>query len=199
MRFLSFLATFVVLFGFSVAFLAMVDSLPEPDGTPTASNGAGPLDEMTHPDVVEMPVRIEARDVGVYATVANPDSTDIEVLDAALLNGAVRYPASARLGEDGTVLIFGHSSHLPIVRNQAYKAFNEIQDLEEGQVVSVYSESAEYRYRVVGVRLAKATEDVIELPAEGKHLVLVTCNSFGTKSDRWVVTADFAGSYPVRQ
>jgi len=47
------------------------------------------------------------------------------------------------------------------------------------------------------VRLANATEDVIELPSTGKFLTLVTCDSFGTKSDRFVVTAQFQAAYTI--
>ena len=110
---------------------------------------------------------------------------------------AARCATRPRLGEEGTVLIFGHSSYLPIVRNQNYKAFNGIQKLKVGETVSVYSATAEYRYTVTGVRLANATEDVIELPSTGKFLTLVTCDSFGTKSDRFVVTAQFQAAYTI--
>ena len=145
----------------------------------------------------EIPLRIVAKSIGLDKTIANPSSTDVEVLDAALQGGTVRYPTSARLGEEGTVLIFGHSSYLPIVRNQNYKAFNGIQKLKAGDTVSVYSASAEYRYTVTGVRLANAAEDVIELPSTGKFLTMVTCDSFGKKTDRFVVTAKFEGAYTL--
>jgi LPXTG-site transpeptidase (sortase) family protein len=83
------------------------------------------------------------------------------------------------------------------VHNQAYKTFNGIQKLKNGATVSVYSGTTEYRYKVTGVRLANATEDVVELPTNGKFLTLVTCDSFGTKSDRFVVTAEFEGEYSL--
>ena len=119
------------------------------------------------------------------------------VVEDWLGGGAVRYPTSAMLGVNGTVLLFGHSSYLPVVYNRAYKAFNKIQDLKTGEVISVYSGAKEYRYKVVGVRLADATDDVIELPADGKYLTLVTCDSFGRKTSRFVVTASFAGAYEL--
>ena len=96
------------------------------------------------------------------------------------------------------MLLFGHSSYLNSVFNSAYKTFNDIQKLRTGDVVSIYSRNTEYRYRVVGVRLAKATntDEVIDLSANrGKRLTLVTCNSFGAKSDRFVVEAEFVGKY----
>src|SRR3989344_6378435 len=170
----AFSLTFVALFALVFVFLAGVDALPEPAGSQNSSQkvlgSASPRPDHFAQDSAnpEMSVRIIAKSIGLDKPVVNPTSTDIDVLDAALLDGTVRYPTSARLGEEGTVLIFGHSSYLPIVRNQNYKAFNSIQKLKPGETVSVYSATAEYRYTVTGVRLADASEDVIELPATGK-------------------------------
>src|SRR3989344_5622448 len=172
----AFAFTFVALFALSFTFLAGVDMLPEPVGLQNPEqNGLVEAEPTRGPFVrdsanPEMPVRIVAKSIGLDKTVANPDATDVDTLDKALLDGTVRYPTSARLGEEGTVLIFGHSSYLPIVRNQNYKAFNGIQKLKVGETVSVYSATAEYRYTVTGVRLANATEDVIELPAAASSL-----------------------------
>jgi LPXTG-site transpeptidase (sortase) family protein len=145
----------------------------------------------------DAPVRIMAKTIGMNVSVSNPTSSDVDVLDTALLKGAVRYPTSALLGVDGTVLLFGHSSYLPIVHNQNYKAFDGIQNLKVGETISVYSATREYRYSVVSVKLADATQDVVQLPATGKHLILVTCDSFTKKTNRFVVTADFVGTYSL--
>jgi LPXTG-site transpeptidase (sortase) family protein len=199
MRFFSFAATFVVLFGLTYVFLAMVDALPEPRGTTNTEVVDEPID--TPVGVAEQPVRIEARDVGLDSKIITPASLDVDVLNAAVDRAAVHYPSSGLLGQNGTVLLMGHSSHLPIVHNQAFKTFNGIEKLKEGQVISVYSGTTEYRYTVKEVRFAKAVAhtdgDVIELRTDGKYLTLVTCDNFGVKSDRWIVTADFAGAYSI--
>lgn len=137
----------------------------------------------------EAPMGIEIPSVGVKANVNNPTATDIPTLDEALLSGAVRYPTSAKLGEEGNVLIFGHSSYLPVVHNQSFKAFNEIANLEVGEPIVVYSEGRRYVYAVETVRAADVDNDAIPLSRDGALLTLVTCNSFGDKSDRYIVTA----------
>lgn len=191
----AFSASFVALFLLSYVFLFGVGATPEPKvadaDTLTRSQESA---EQVAP---EAPVRVVAGAIGLDIKVNNPVSTKIAVLDEALLTGAVRYPSSAVLGAEGTVLLFGHSSYLPVVHNQAYRAFNEIQNLKTGQIVSVYSTTAEFRYEVTGVRLADATEDVVELPPTGKHLVLVTCDTFSKKTSRFIVTADFVGTYAL--
>ncbi len=171
--------------------MAYVDALPD-NGTDTPSVNT-PLDIQTvPPGVAEAPTRIVAKDIKLDVAISNPDSSDADVLDAALLKGGVHYPSSANLNENGTVLLFGHSSYLPIVHNQNYKAFDGIQNLKTGEIISVFSATKEYRYAVTEVRVANAEEDVVELPSDKQYLTLITCDSFATKSDRYVVTAVLA-------
>jgi LPXTG-site transpeptidase (sortase) family protein len=200
----AFFMSFVVLFVLTVGFLGVVDALPEsqaPSKTVATSPAVNQNPKSQGTAVAqtqsELPVRVAASAVGMDIKVLNPNSTNVEKLDEALLSGAVRYPTSAKLGVNGTVLLFGHSSYLPIVHNQNYKGFNGIQNLKKGDTISVYSGTTEYRYSVVSVRVADATEDVVELPTTGKHLVLVTCDSFSKKTSRFVVTADIVGTYSL--
>jgi LPXTG-site transpeptidase (sortase) family protein len=140
------------------------------------------------------PDRLVIPALGKDLPVSNPQTTNIEALDEALKSSVVRYPTSGLLGEDGTnTLIFGHSSYLPVVRNKLYKAFNEIQDLKVGDKIEAVAEGTVYEYKVVRVYRASALDDSIALTV-GKHrITLLTCNSFGEKSDRWVVEAEFVG------
>jgi len=158
---------------------------PRSTSTPVRQN----IDTLFEAGEGESPVGIEIPSVGVKANVVNPTSTDIRTLDEALLSGAVRYPTSAKLGEEGNVLLFGHSSYLPIVQNQSFKAFNEISKLEPGAPIVVYSEGRRYVYAVETVREADVENDAIPLSRDGSMLTLVTCNSFGDTSDRFIVTA----------
>lgn len=191
----TFAVAFLVFFALAYAFLSAAGATPDP--VTTTENAPVATDIAAATSTPELPVRIVAQSVGLDASVSNPDSTDVDVLDQALLKGAVRYPTTAMLGQDGTTVIFGHSSYLPIVHNQAYKTFDGIQNLKTGDIVSVYSDSVEYRYSVVGVKVADATQDSVDLPSSGQHLTLVTCDSFASKSNRFVVTADFVGTYAL--
>lgn len=137
----------------------------------------------------ELPVRIVIPSIGIETTVANPTATDIPSLDRALLGGAVRYPGTGALGEKGNVLMFGHSSHLPVVHNQAYKAFNDIQNLKPGDPIFVYGEEKTYVYAVEKVEQANTSTGAIPLEADGAKITLATCDNFGSKSDRFLVTA----------
>lgn len=194
LKILGFLIATATIFFLSFAVLLAFDFVPE-----TKSESAPVVQKVESTpaaiEKVEEPVRIVAKDIGLDASIVNPVSKNIAVLDKALLSGAVRYPGTALLGEEGTTLLFGHSSYLPIVRNKNYQIFNDVQELEKGSIVSVYSDTREYRYEVVSVEQAKATADRISLEQNGRFLKLVTCNTFGAKEDRFVVTAQFIGVY----
>lgn len=192
----AYAATFVALFALTYAFLAWTGVTPD-DGAVNVDITQAAHTAPATTASPEYPARVVAKDIGLDAEVSNPATTSVDILDNALLRGAVHYPTSALLGTDGTVLLFGHSSYLPVVYNQHYKTFDGIQNLKAGETVSVYSGTTEYRYTVTDVHLANAEQDVIQLPQSGRHLVLVTCDSFSTKSSRYVVSADFAGAYSL--
>jgi LPXTG-site transpeptidase (sortase) family protein len=143
------------------------------------------------------PSRIRIPAIDLDLPVLNPSTRDIAALDAVLKDGPARYVDSALLGEKGNVLIFGHSSHLPVVHNQMYKAFNRIPDLEEGDTIEVEGEGKVYTYRVLEVRGVDAEEGIIDLSREGNRLTIVTCDTLTSKSARFVVDAELIGSYAL--
>ena len=199
----SFLGVFAIVFLGSVGVLGRLNLLPEvpPVSTAvvaTAQERQSALARATAPaPVPELPTKIAIPAIGLSARIANPTTTDVATLDRALLTGAVRYPTSARLGESGNIVLFGHSSYLPVVGNQAYKTFNGIQKLVTDDVITVYSSGTAYTYRVRNVEIKNTTIDGIPLLTTGRVLMLVTCNSFGAKEDRFVVTADFVERHSI--
>lgn len=144
-----------------------------------------------------LPERLLIESLDIDLNVVNPTTTDIAVLDAELMNGAVRYPTSGVLGENGkNIVIFGHSARIPTYRGM-YRAFNDIEQLNEGETIALQGSGKEYVYRVSRVYKKDANTDEIALGANNNKLTLVTCDGFGKKSDRWIVEADFIGSYDL--
>ncbi len=140
------------------------------------------------------PTRMVIPKLGTDLPINNPQTRNIALLDEELKTGAVRYPDSATLGVDGgNVLLFGHSSGLPAVRNKFFKAFNGIETLKYGDSIEITSGSDRYTYKVSRVYRASASDDRIELQVPGQRLTLLTCNSFGSRVDRWIVEADLVG------
>jgi len=196
----SFLTAFLAVFFVSLATLAALDLVPEAPETVATKDIEVPAESLAASVVLaapENPVRVEIPAIKLDVTVKNPESTSVAVLDEALLTGAVRYPTSAKLGEDGNVILFGHSSYLPVVNNKAFKAFNEIQNLKNGDRIMVHGEGMTYVYVVTEVASADAESAAIPLTKTGRTLTLATCDSFGKKTDRFVVVAELVESYPL--
>lgn len=156
---------------------------------------AGPTPAVMDRPTSLKPDRVVVPKVGVDTAVLNPTSTNLADLDNALLSGAVRYPGTAHLNEEGSVVIFGHQSYLPVVRNDAFKAFNDLQELAAGDIISVYSGDLEFRYAVRTVELVTTDVGSIALDTKGQTLTLVTCNSLGAKEERYIVKADLIGTF----
>ena len=193
---IGFAAVALLVFSVSVGTLASLDLLPEPATKTVVTSSKNTVIATSTPAAPELPLRIEIPSIKLAASNANPDTTEVAKLDAALEEGAVRYPTSAKLGTEGNVIVFGHSSYLPIVNNKAYKAFNEIQNLSKDDRINVIGETTTFVYAVESVRSADAGKDGIPLTVTGSVLTLATCDSFGTPSDRFIVTARLVESYP---
>jgi LPXTG-site transpeptidase (sortase) family protein len=143
-----------------------------------------------------VPLRVVIGDVDVDTEIRNPNTTDIAVLDNELQYGAVHYPGSGTPG-NGNMFLFGHSSSLSVIRNQAYKAFNGIQHLEKGDDIVVYSENEKHTYKVLNVELVSADEALVDFSSNKNMLTLSTCNNFGEKQERFVVEADYVRSESI--
>lgn len=142
-------------------------------------------------DVIsELPKKIIIEKVGVEVDINNPESANIEILDNLLNSGAVRYPGSGLAGEKSNVFLFGHSSHLPIVLNKNYKAFNNIEKLVSGDIIKLQSDNTEFLYEVFDIKKANAEDFRIDFNTNSRLLTLSTCDNFGDLSDRFVVQAE---------
>lgn len=164
-----------------------VSSIPS-DRTSTKEEPAVQYDRGV---VKETPQYVSIPKIGVSVVVKNPTSTNIATLDAALMEGAVRYPTSGLLGESKNVFLFGHSAYSRVIKNRAYHTFDSVEKLVEGDEVYVDSIDARYVYKVVRVSFLKDSEAYIDLESDVRMLTLATCNAFGAKDDRVVAQARF--------
>lgn len=164
-------------------------------------NTAGPLIANTNSEqepaidfsVGPQPIRLVIEKIGVDAPVENPQSRDIAVLDNALLKGVVHYPGSGSLESNTNMFIFGHSTNWTTVHNQAFKSLNRLNELQLGDKIKLFSDEKEYTYKVIGVSLVAQDEALVKFEAGKRKLTLSTCDTFGKRDARFVVTADFVG------
>ncbi len=201
----AFIALTAVIFLVTLVSLAFAGFIPNThkkvshrtDIAPTVALTAAPVQVIIQKSHTEYPVKIAIPSIKMSVSIKNPETTNVKIMDEALLSGAVRYPRSALLGEQGNIILFGHSSYLPVIWNQAYKTFDGIQNLHKDARVFAYSSTTVYEYAVDSVEKENTTTGSIALSVSGKTLTLATCNVFGKKSDRFVVTAHFVKSYPI--
>jgi LPXTG-site transpeptidase (sortase) family protein len=128
--------------------------------------------------------------------IQNPSTTDVDTLDNLLKNGPAHYVDSADLGQAGNLIIFAHSSHLPIVTNKMFQAFNNVPNLNAGDSITIVgSDGKDYNYSVVSVVKADAESGttIDTSPAQGTNLTLVTCDTLTGVSARFVLTATYIG------
>lgn len=203
-EYLVFFLVFVGVLSLTYGFLFVIDFLPEKPTPKTpgvvATSTVTKIEET--PAVQEivdpLPIRIifDTLDNRTLA-VLNPESSSVAALDAALLKGAVRHPDSADFERTGTIFLFGHSSYLPNVMNKNFQAFNGIQKLKWGDTVRLQSADKEYVYRVDRVYEVSANDAEVKIESGKSKLTLVTCDSFGSKSDRFVVEASLIESHAL--
>ncbi|MBY0538570.1 sortase [Patescibacteria group bacterium] len=198
-----FLAAFFCIFTLSYGILYALDFYPEPitadavseEATTTAevventeeATPVAPAVTIDEADTLPLSITIPALDRTVK--VLNPASNSVEALDTALLDGVIRHPDSATFAEEGNMFIMGHSSYLPTVHNRNFQAFNGVQNLKFGDTITLESKNLEYTYRVEKTYKVKASGYTVPIAGKGKTLTLVTCNSFGSTEDRYVVEA----------
>jgi len=196
----QFLLLILGVFFVTFSFLSLVGFVPEQDidnsltkdlTKDSAINIAEASEHIVVVSEPRNPLHITIPSVGVDVRVENPESRDIEVLDRALNSGAVHYPGTGSLTEDANIFLFGHSSFLPNLINKNYQAFNGLRKLKGGEEIFVDSYDTRYVYQVV----AAADEIRVNLERGERTLTLSTCNSFGAEAERYIVKANFVGSY----
>lgn len=137
-----------------------------------------------------IPQTISIPKIGVNSTIQIPNAVDVSTLDLALQKGAVYYPGSGTL-QSGNMFLFGHSTNWKVVNNQAYKTFNDLDKLVQGDEIFLKVQDKTYIYKVVTVKRASENDTVIEFNKNGRMLTISTCDTFGQKQDRWITEAVF--------
>lgn len=210
-----FFLVFVGILSLTYGFFFVIDFLPEKPtasvidatvpaetaivGAPTESvneSDSEPVQPIVEVDPYPVSIIFDTL-AGKTVPVLNPESRAVEALDTALLSGVVRHPDSADFERTGTIFLFGHSSYLPNVINKNFQAFNGIQKLVWGDTIRLRSSDTEYVYRVDRVYKASADDAEVKIEEGVNKLTLATCNSFGSKDDRFVVESTLIETKPL--
>lgn len=179
-----FAGTFAVLsiFGFVPKQLQFVDISDKQQPERNINNDG---EQVLLPDQISIPK------IGVQSAIQRPQSQEVQILDQALEKGAVYYPGSGTINA-GNMFIFGHSADFfNSVSNPAYRVFDGLSNLEQGDEIIVNSDGETFVYRVSSVTLVDENQALVEFRKTNRMLTLSTCNTFGQRQERWVVEAVF--------
>ncbi len=103
--------------------------------------------------------------------------------------GAAWDPTSAKLGQPGTTVLFGH-------RVSHGGPFRTIAQLHQGSAIALRgSDGRTYTYEVVRTQVTQPTWSAVLAftPSSGRGLILVACHPLGSSRLRFVVDADLTG------
>jgi len=112
---------------------------------------------------------------------------------AALQNGVVHYPGTAKPGEAGNVYIFGHSSDYLWSRGNYKTVFALLPRVEIGALVNLSNEEGEiFTYTITDKFVAspKDTQLLSQDTGGKKILTLQTSYPIGTALKRYIVIAE---------
>jgi sortase A len=124
-------------------------------------------------------IRIEA--LGVNAPIVQGDSWE------ELKRGVGQHVGSADPGQAGNLVLTGH--------NDIYgEVFKELDELEEGDEIVIYSANNSYTYAVTETQFVAPTAVDVMYPTQDATITLISCYPYRVDTQRIVVFAELIGS-----
>jgi sortase A len=100
-----------------------------------------------------------------------------------LKRGVAQHLGTANPGEKGNLVLSAH--------NDIYgELFRDLDQLQPGDEIRVYTVSGEYLYRVTGTLIVEPTEVSVMDPTEKPTITLISCYPYLVDTERIVVTGD---------
>jgi LPXTG-site transpeptidase (sortase) family protein len=119
------------------------------------------------------------------------ESVQEDTIQEGLENGVVHYPSSPVPGQNGNVVVVGHSSN-NIFNAGKYKfAFALLNYLETGDTIIMQYDKKRYIYKVYDTFIVKPTEVSVLGPTDKTAtLTLITCDPPGRNTNRLIIRAE---------
>lgn len=147
---------------------------------PSASNAVGPENKIIIPKInVEVPVVYDVPSIGE------------KNMQTALERGVVHYPQSPVPGQNGNIVVVGHSSN-NIFNSGKYKfAFVLLNRLQEGDTFMIHHNGQRYIYKIYSKKIVKPSDVSVLGPADKMATAtLITCDPPGTALNRLIILAE---------
>ena len=188
-----------LLFGLSMGFVVVAivmfsffnERFIAPFITPSKTASASPIiidpSQQVGPDSKVIIPKINV-DVPVVYDVGTNDEKAIQ---NALERGVVHYPGTAVPGQNGNVVVVGHSSNNLLNKGKYKFAFVLLNRLQVGDTITMQYGGKRYVYKVYETVIVKPTDVGVLGPTDKTaSLTLITCDPPGTSINRLVVKAE---------
>jgi sortase A len=134
-----------------------------------------------------VPIKKKPATMGIGILEISKINVRLPILEGAsnvnLNIGAAHLAGTAAIGNSGNTVIAAHHSY------KYGRMFNRLQELAAGDIVTIQNGNQTLKYKVTGSEMVEPTDiSVLDQPAQGKHLTLITCDNDG--SHRLIVRAD---------
>ena len=110
-------------------------------------------------------------------------------IQQALQNGVVHYPGTAQPGENGNVVITGHSSYFLWDPGRFKDVFALLHEVDIGDTIVVYYNQKKYLYKVYDKKVVLPEQVDVLTQGGDNRLTLITCTPVGTNLKRLIVLA----------
>lgn len=112
-------------------------------------------------------------------------------IQSSLEQGVVHYANTATPGENGNVVIVGHSSNNILNKGKYKFAFVLLNRLEQDDLFMLHKDGKRYTYKVYEKKIVNPNQVEVILPqTKSATATLITCDPPGTSSKRLVVLAE---------
>jgi sortase A len=134
------------------------------------------------------PPSIIIKKINVNAPVIYDQSTvDQSAFLQALQNGVVHYPNTAFPGQEGNIVIFGHSSEAWWAPGNYKYVFTLLDKLQIQDLIYLNYKGTRYVYRVYDIKVVQPDDLSVLNQSSGHLLTLLTCTPVGTAQKRLVI------------
>lgn len=110
-------------------------------------------------------------------------------IQKSLKNGVIHYPGTALPGDNGNVVITGHSSYYAWDAGRFKDVFALLHDVQIKDRIVVYFNQKKYVYEVTKIKVVAPKDVDILSPTSNEQLTLITCTPIGTNLKRLIVIA----------
>ncbi|MEK7548502.1 MAG: sortase [Patescibacteria group bacterium] len=112
-----------------------------------------------------------------------------DLVVSTLRQGVVHLEGTAKPGESGNVVLFGHSSDVPWAKSSYRTIFALIDQLAVGDRIEAIHNNTVFSYRVLDTAIVKPNAISVLDPTQQPILTLISCYPVGTTTNRIVVRA----------